>query len=142
MQRDWDAELVEDRTFKIGGEVFTYRLFHWTETVDMLDTKLDESLVINEDGSFSFRADTEWCLKEIPKFLDGPDEVKKFKAVMSRKTNPVPRVQIAELYAFLRQKVQGLPTTPPSSSLSADGGGSNGTESSGVSSSTEATSTA
>jgi hypothetical protein len=142
MQKDFDSEVAEDRTFKMGGEVFTYRIFHWTETVDMLDTKLDESLVINEDGSYSFRADTEWCLKEIPKFLDGPEEVKKFKSVIARKTDPVPRHQIAELYGFLRQKVQGLPTTPPSPTPSAGGGGTNGAESVAESPSTAATSKA
>lgn len=142
MRRSFSEELSEDREFEIGGEVLRFRIFHWTETVDMLDTKLDESLVINEDGSFSFRADTEWCIKEIPKFLDGPEEVKKFKTLMARKTDPVPRHQIAELYGYLRQQVQGLPTTSPSGPPLADGDGKNGTESSGVSSSQEATSSA
>ena len=141
MGRKFSEELSEDREFEIGGVTLRYRLFHWTDTVEMLDTKIDEDLVINEDGSYSFRADTEWCLKEIPRFLDGAEEVKKFKAVMARKTDPVPRIQIAQLYTYLREKVQALPTLPPSQSLSADGGGGNGTESSAASSSTEVTST-
>jgi len=141
MLRKFSDELTEDREFEFGGEVFRFRLFHWTETVKMLDTKIDQSLVINEDGSFSFKADAEWCLKEINNFLDGPEEVKRFKAVMARKTNPVPRFQIVELYGFLREKVQGLPTTPPLEQQSPGGGGGNGTGSSAESPSTEATST-
>lgn len=142
MQREFSKELGEDREFEWGGETFRFRLFHYTETIAMLDTKLSADLVVNDDGSFSWKANTEFCIKEIQRFLDGPDEVKKFKAVLARKTNPVPRFQIDELYLWLREKVQGLPTNPPSSGLSGDGGGSNGAESSAVSSSTGATSSA
>ena len=143
MRRSFSEELSEDREFEFGGETFQFRIFHWSETVDLLDTKLDESLMINEDGSYSFRADTEWCIKEIPKFLDGGAEAKKrFTAVLGRKENPVPRHQIAALYIWLREQVQGLPTRPPSSSGSPVGDGGNGSGSSAASSSTEATSKA
>ena len=140
--RKFSEEISTDRQFEIGGEVFTYRIFGWDETVTMLDTKLDESLVINEDGSYSFRADTEWCIKEIPNFLEPGDDRERFKKLMARKTAVVPRHQIAELYGWLRQRVQNLPTTPPSPMPSADGGGSNGAESSVGSPSTEAPSKA
>jgi hypothetical protein len=139
--KDYDAELVEDRTFKIGGEVFTYRLFHFSETVEMLDTKLDEGLVINEDGSYSFKLDVDWTIKQILTFLE-PDSAKRFKARLARKTDPVPHVHIIDLYRDLRLKVQSLPTQPPSSEQSENGGGKTEAESSVVSRSTEATSTA
>lgn len=142
MRRSFSDELSEDREFEFGGEIFEFRPFHWSETVDMLDTKLDESLVINEDGSYSFKADAEFCIKEIPKYLDGGAEAaKRFKAVLARKQNPVPHHQITDLYIWLRRQVQMLPTSPPSSSGSPVGPGGNGSESSAGSSSTEATST-
>jgi hypothetical protein len=141
MLREFSKELEEDRTFEIGGEVFKFRLFHWTETVEMLDSKVDEGLVINEDGSYSFKMDIDWTIKQILTFLDGPEDVKRFKARLAKKTDPLPHIHLIELYKFLRLKVQALPTPPPSSGLSADGGGSNGAESSAASPSTAATST-
>jgi len=142
MRRSFSEELSEDREFEFGGESLQFRIFHWSETVDLLDTKIDESLVINEDGSYSFRADTEWCIKNIPDFLDGAENKAKFKKIVERKTNPVPRHQIAELYVWLRQQVQGLPTPPPSSAGSPVGDGGNGSASSAESSSTAETSKA
>ena len=126
MQRDFDSELVTDRDFKIGGETFKWRYPYWEEAAALFD----EELTPSENGGFTFKADTELAIKRIPMFLDaGEDGHKRFKTVVTRKTNPVPRHQIVDLYRWLVAVTSGLPTNPPSES---DSGGGNSDTSSGA----------
>ena len=132
MQREFSKELAEDRQFEIGGELFEYRYPHWTETAELFD---EEVTPVNGDGpqEFSFMADTELAIKRIPLFLETKnDSHKRFKALVARKTDPVPRHQIVQLYRWLLQVTSGLPTNPPSDSES--GGGDSAGSSEGGSS--------
>ena len=71
--------------------------------------------------------------KRIPIFLDPVnDSHKRFKTLITRKTDPVPRHQIVQLYRWLLQVTSGLPTSPPSDSVS--GGGDSAGSSEGGSS--------
>lgn len=146
MLRRFSEELVEDREFEIGGELFEFRYPHWEEGAALFDEELipvTNGSAANEEEQqqFSFRADTEYALKRIPMFLDPKnDSVKRFTALTKRKTDPVPRYQFVQLYRWLVQVTSGLPTTPPSEQSA--GGGDNDTSSSEGSRSPEATSTA
>jgi hypothetical protein len=137
--RRFSDELVEDREFEIGGELFSWRYPHWEDGAAIFD----QTLVPETNGdtsAFSFKADTELAISRIPPLLDPKnDAVKRFKALVARKTDPVPRHQLVELYRWLVQVSSGLPTSPPSEQAS--GGGETGTTSSAGSSSKAATST-
>jgi hypothetical protein len=127
--RDWDSELVEDRSFKIGGQVFNWRYPHWREGALLFDQEMEEvsQAAESENGNaaFSFVADIETAIKRIPMFLETENDAhKRFKDLMGRKTDPIPRHQIAQLYRWLVEVTSGFPTAPPSDSTS--GGGSNG----------------
>ena len=134
MQREFSKELAEDRQFEIGGELFQFRYPHWSETAELFDEEMTPE---KQNGSgpeeFSFKADTELAIKRIPIFLDPVnDSHKRFKTLVARKTDPVPRHQIVQLYRWLTQVTSGLPTSPPSDSES--GGGDSAASSVGESS--------
>lgn len=135
MQREFSKELAEDRDFEVGGEVFRWRYPHWQETAELFDEEVTPEPE-GENGkrdTFSFTADTELAIKRIPIFLDPlNDSSKRWKALVGRKADPVPRHQIVQLYRWLLQVTSGLPTNPPSDSAS--GGGDSDTSSSGESS--------
>jgi hypothetical protein len=146
MLRRFSEELVEDREFEIGGELFKFRYPHWEEGAKLFDEELTPETngtapKEDEPAVFSFRADTEYALQRIPMFLDPEnDSHKRFRALAARKTDPVPRYQFVQLYRWLVQVTSGLPTTPPSEQSA--GGGEDDTQSSERSSSPEATPTA
>lgn len=132
MQRQFSKELPEDRQFEIGGELFSFRYPHWTETAELFDEELTPESA-SQNGDFSFKIDTELAIKRIPIFLDtANDSHKRFRSLVARKTDPVPRHQIVQLYRWLLQVTSGLPTSPPSESES--GGGDSDTSSQGESS--------
>jgi len=125
MQREFSKELAEDREFEIGGELFRFRYPHWEETALLFDEEVNPA---DTNGDFSFKADTEVALKRIPIFLDpANDSHKRFKTLVARKSDPVPRHQFVQLYRWLLQVTSGLPTNPPSDSAS--GGGDSDTSS-------------
>ena len=135
MQRDWDAELMEDRTFKMGGETFRWHELHYTE-----GSKLwVEYTTPAENGQRGFLEDVEKAIEVIVRLLE-PESKTAFKKLMARKTDPVPRHQIIQLYHWLFSVVSGLPTEPPSDS--GTGGGNSDPGSSAASSSKAATQTA
>ena len=111
--RDFDSELVEDRSIKIGGQVFHWRYPHWKDGAELFDREMSEvSEAAEQNGDakeFSFVADTE------------NDAHKRWKDLVARKTDPVPRHQIAQLYRYLVEVTSGFPTTQPSGSGSGDG---------------------
>lgn len=132
MQRDFDSELVEDREFRIGGQVFSWRYPHWKEGAELFDQEMQEvkeasdkdaSDGAEQNGAFSFVADTETAIKRIPMFLEPANDAhQRWKDLVARKTDPVPRHQIAQLYRWLVEVTSGFPTNSPSDSGS--GGGS------------------
>ena len=115
MLREFSKELAEDRDFEFGGEVFKFRYPHWEQGAQIWDEDLEDAKDVN--GNFSWKADTELAIKRIPIFLDPANEShKRFKALVDRKTNAVPRHQLVELYRWLVRVTSDLPTTPPSAS--------------------------
>lgn len=146
MSKNFDAELAEDRSFTFGGNVFKWRYPHWEVTADLFDKDRVNGNATQQEGeegeapAFSMRADTDLAIERIPIYLDPEgDAVKRFKAVVNRKTDAVPRFQIVRLYLWLLEVTSGLPTQPPSALE--PGGGSRDTSSEEGSSSPEATPT-
>lgn len=137
---DLDATLNgEDRRIKVGGEIFLYRVRHWSETADLLDGM--EDMKTEENGDFSWRADAEFAIANMPKYLDPVDDShKRWKALCARKNDPVPRHLIVRAFIIARERSTGVPTQPPSAQPA--GGGTADTSSSDESSSQEATLTA
>ena len=142
MLRNWDDELVEDREFRIGGELFEWIYPHWQVGAELFDAQLTPAQTNgDEPQQFSFVEDTKFAIDRIPLFLSNKnDGHKRFKALTARKADAVPRYQLVQLYKWLVEVTGGLPTTPPSEQVS--GGGDPDTSSSAESSSQEATSTA
>lgn len=133
MQREFSKELAEDRDFEIGGQVFTWRYPHWQEAASLFDQEVTPESTNGEVPEFSFKADTELAIKRIPTFIEGTNDAhKRWKELVARKTDPVPRHQIVQLYRWLIQVTSGLPTSPPSASE--PGGGDSDTSSQGESS--------
>ena len=139
--RKWSDELVQDREFEVGGELFEWIYPHWEIGAKLFDDDLTPEESNGDQPQFSFVADTKLAIDRIPMFLNPKnDSHKRFKALAARKVDAVPRFQFAQLYRLLVQVTSNLPTTPPSSPLSDDGDGTTGAESSDVSPSTEETS--
>lgn len=118
--RSFSEELVENRQFEIGGELFEWTYPHWEVSAKLWDGDDQKREGEGENGkpeAFSFKADTEYAIKNIPIFLDPKNDAhKRWKALVVRKTDPVPRHQIVQLYRWLFEVASGLPTTPPSAS--------------------------
>lgn len=143
MLRNFDEELVEDREFRIGGELFEFIYPHWTVGAKQMNESfnLEPSENGDEPKKFSWVDDTEFAIERIPLYLNPKNDAhKRFKALIARKTDAVPRHQLVLLYKWLVEVTNALPTTPPSEPL--PGGGDSDTSSSDESSSKEATSTA
>lgn len=138
MQREFSKELVEDRTFEIGGEVYTWRYPQWEETAALYDEDFAELQDAdgNGTGEFTFREDTSKTIERIKIFLEPADRQRWDKAV-KRKANPIPHHQIIDCYKWLVRVTSGRPTQQPSDSL--PGAGETGASSSDASSSPEAT---
>ena len=137
MLRRFSEELVEDREFEIGGELFEFCYPNWEVGAWLFDDQLEPAE--NGNGEFSFKADTELAIERIPIFLDPKNEShERFTRLVERKPpNAVPRHQLVQCYRWLVEVTSGLPTTPPSESDSL--GGSSDTPSEEESSSQEET---
>lgn len=125
MQREFSKELAEDRDFEIGGQVFKFIYPHWKDGALLFDDEMEEVKAAadgsEQNGSFSFVADTETAIKRVPMFLDpGNDAHKRWKELVARKTDPIPRHQIAQVYRWLVEVTSGFPTTLSSVSGSGD----------------------
>jgi hypothetical protein len=139
--RKFSDELIQDREFEIGGELFEWIYPHWEIGSKLFDEELTPAETNGDTPAFSWVEDTQKAIDRIPSFLNPKNEsAKRWKALMARKTDAVPRHQIAQLYRWLVQVTSDLPTTPPSTPVV--GGGDSETGSSEESSSQEATSTA
>lgn len=126
MRRSFSKELEEDREFEVGGQVFHFIYPHWKDGALLFDQEMDEvkdaTEGVESNGSFSFVADTEIAIKRVPMFLDPEQDAhKRWKDLCARKTDPVPRHQIAQVYRWLVEVTSGFPTVPPSDSSSGDG---------------------
>lgn len=133
--RSFSEELVENRQFEVGGELFEWTYPHWEVAAGLWDgdDQEREGETNGKPEKFSFRADTEYAIKHVPIFLDPKnDSLKRWKALVARKTDPVPRHQIVQLYRWLFEVASGLPTKPPSDSE--PGGGDSAESSEGESS--------
>jgi hypothetical protein len=143
--RRWSDELIEDREFEVGGEIFEWIYPNWEIGAKLFNEELNP--VPSENGGeparFDWVQNTKKAVDGVPMFLHPKnDSAKRWKALCARKEDAVPRHQISQIYNWLVQVTGNLPTTPPSSELSADGDGETEAVSSDVSPSTEATSTA
>jgi hypothetical protein len=139
--RKFSDELIEDREFEIGGELFEWIYPQWEVGAKIFDEELTPAETNGDTPAFSWVEDTQKAIDRVPWFLNPKNEsAKRWKALVARKTDAVPRHQIALLYRWLVQVTSNLPTTPPSTPDV--GGGDSETGSSEESSSTEATSTA
>ena len=143
--RRWSQELIEDREFEIGGEIFEWIYPQWEVGAKIFNEELTPRPSENggEPTAFDWVENTKKAVDGIPQFLNPKnDSHKRWKALVARKEDAVPRFQIAQLYNWLVQVTGNLPTSPPSLTPSDDGDGSTEPESSAASPSTEETSTA
>ena len=141
--RKFSEELIEDREFEIGGELFEWIYPHWEIGAKIFDDDLTPTTNGDQPTEFSFQADTKLAIERIPMFLHTKnDGHKRFKTLATRKTDAVPRYQFVQLYRWLVQVTGGLPTTDPSSPESDGGDGATEPGSSDATPSTEAQSTA
>jgi hypothetical protein len=133
MLRSFSDELMEEREFEIGGQVFRIRYPHWREGALLFDDITTPSRngdeAPAEPEQFSFVADAEQAIEKIPMFLDPDynDAHARFSELVGRKKDPVPRFQLVQLYTWLVQVTDGRPTEPLSPS--AGGGGDTDTSS-------------
>lgn len=131
--RDFDSELVKDRSFKLGGQVFHWRYPHWRVGAQLFDQEMtsvtDAASENGEARAFSFVADTEKAIERIPLFLDPENDAhRRFEDLVARETDPVPRHQIVQVYRYLVEVTSGFPTTSPSDSSAGAGNSDSSSE--------------
>ena len=143
LAKSWTEELIpsEKRTFEFGGEMFEWMYPHWEIGADTMQRTFNpEGKNGDGDDQFSWTEDTKFAIDRVPLYLNPKNDAhKRWKALVARKTDPVPRFQIVRLYKWLVQVTNDLPTNPPSDAPA--GGGDNGDESLVESPSPEATPT-
>lgn len=129
---DFDAALVEDRSFKIGGEVFKWRYPHPSETQPIFQKDLDSlfdaeaqngSAETMELGGITIvrtnlKDDLEDTQKRIAIFIDREDgALERWNKLTKRRENPIPGFQYRDLYNWLIQVTSGRPTNQPLDSV-------------------------
>ena len=134
MQRSFSQEIAEkDREFEIGGETFKWRELPEDEfrNLIVMEAEFQRDLETarkareegeNEDTGPGILVGLDFMVKRIVFFIDPErDAHKRFKALLKRKTNPVPHYQIDDLHGWLWEQVSGHP--PTKQSISSNGGG-------------------
>ena len=109
--REFSKELVEDRQFEIGGELFEWRYPYWEDFADRRDQ--DAAVVQNPESTseLSFKDLYKDFIERIEPFLDPKnDSLKRWKALAKRKVDPVPAYQYTELYMWLLEVTSARPT--------------------------------
>jgi len=109
--REFSKELVEDRQFEIGGELFEWRYPYWEDFADRRDQ--DAAVVQNPESTseLSFKDLYKDFIERIEPFLDPKnDSLKRWKALAKRKVDPVPAYQFTELYMWLLEVTSARPT--------------------------------
>lgn len=137
--KSFSDDLVEDRTFEIADETFTWRYPYWQEMAAIYDD--DQAALRNGGGleDITTKQDIELAIKRIQILLE-PESATRFAVLTKRKEKPVPMFQFRTLYRWLLEVTsQGRPTTSPSPS--AESGGDTDTSSPAGSPSTEETPT-
>lgn len=130
--RKFSDELVQDRDFEIGGEMFRWRYPYWEEFADQLDADIAATQAAvkaattetNGDDPVddTVRAGYETLIERITMFIDPEnDGPKRWKQLSKRKTNPVPHYMYRQLYEWLLEVSSGRPTEQPSPSESGPG---------------------
>jgi len=111
MLREFSKELVDDRQFEIGGELFEWRYPYWEDFADRRDQ--DASVVQNPESTseLSFKDLYKDFIERIEPFLDPKnDSLKRWRALAKRKVDPVPAYQFTELYMWLLEVTSARPT--------------------------------
>ena len=113
MLREFSKELVEDRQFEIGGELFEWRYPYWEDFADRRDqdAKIVQQAEGNDDAEMSFKDLYKDFIERIEPFIDPKnDSVKRWRALAKRKVDPVPAYQYTELYMWLLEVTSARPT--------------------------------
>lgn len=139
MQRDFDAELSDDRTFKIGGQNFSWRYLHWREFAVWMDTEADKeeqearrqeaeraeriaAAVAKGDEPPDDLPDMgtllesyETMIERICLYLSKEDQ-NRFRALTSSDDVVIPQVSLRELAGWLVEQQTARPTGPAATS--------------------------
>ena len=116
MLREFSKELVEDRQFEIGGELFEWRYPYWEDFAARRDQ--DAAVVAeadkpkeNGEPDLTFKDLYKDFIDRIEPFLDPKnDSIKRWRALSKRKIDPVPAYQFSELYIWLLEVTSARPT--------------------------------
>ena len=117
MLREFSKELVEDRQFEIGGELFEWRYPFWEDFADRREA--DAQIVRNPDATneITFKEMYKDFIDRCEPFIDPKnDSIKRWRALAKRRVDPVPAYQFTELYQWLLEVTSGRPTEQPSPS--------------------------
>ena len=119
MLREFSKELVEDRQFEIGGELFEWRYPYWEDFASRRDADAAVIAEANKPKENSENGDADLTFKElyqdfidrIEPFLDPKnDGIKRWRSLAKRKVDPVPAYQFSELYMWLLEVTSARPT--------------------------------
>ena len=120
MLREFSKELVEDRQFEIGGELFEWRYPYWEDFAARRDA--DAAVIAeankpkdpdseNGDADLTFKDLYQDFIDRIEPFLDPKnDGIKRWRSLAKRKVDPVPAYQFSELYMWLLEVTSARPT--------------------------------
>lgn len=103
--------LAQDRDFEFLGELFKYKLVHWTVITQIVDGG-------RSNGKEPTATEqVQELIEIIPEFIDDEnDGPERMKALLSGEGKPVPIGQVNSLYEWLIEVTSGRPTEPPSPS--------------------------
>ena len=117
MLRQFEKELVEDREFSIGGELFEWRYPYWEDLAARAEedqATLAAAAKAAENGgedTQSVREVFKEFIDRIEPFLDPKnDSVKRWRTLTKRKVDPVPAYQYRELFGWLVEVTSARPT--------------------------------
>lgn len=103
--------LTQDRDFEFLGELFKYKLVHWS----VITSIVDEGGKNGKDPTATEQVQE--LIDLIPAFVDEDNEgPARMKKLLEGKDKPVPIGQINALYEWLLEVTSGRPTEAPSSS--------------------------
>ena len=100
MLREFSKELVEDRQFEIGGELFEWRYPYWEDFASRRDADaavIAEAAKPKKNGEaddLTFKDLYQDFIDRIEPFLDPKnDGIKRWRSLAKRKVDPVPAYQ-------------------------------------------------
>lgn len=117
MLREFSKELVEDRQFEIGGELFEWRYPYWEDFAAQRDADAKivqeqaEKIAAGQDEDTQFKIIVKDYIDRIEPYLDPKnDSIKRWRALSKRKVDPVPAYQFTELFMWLVEVTSARPT--------------------------------